>query len=60
MAYKSNRRREDEDVDEGFEDLSSTALHDIHYGHLNHGFDEETNRDDDYFNPVSQNNQTRT
>lgn len=55
MAYKSNRRREDADVDEGFEDLSSTALHDIHYGHLNQGFEEETSRDDDDFNPVSQN-----
>ena len=44
---------EDEDVDEGFEDLSSSALHDIHYGHLNQGFEEEPSQEDDYFNPVS-------
>ena len=53
MAYKSQRRIEDEDVDEGFEDLSSSALHDIHYGHLNQGFEEEPSQEDDYFNPVS-------
>ena len=53
MAYKSKRRMEDEAVDEGFEDLSSSALHDIHYGHLNQGFEEESSREDDYFNPVS-------
>lgn len=53
MACKSKRRVEDEEADEGFEDLSSSALHDIHYGHLNQGFEEETSGENDYFNPVS-------
>ena len=53
MAYKSKRSLEDEDVDEGFEDLSSSALHDIHSGHLNPGFDYDTGMKDDHFNPVS-------
>ena len=61
MAYKSNARKEDEEVDEGFEDLSSSALHDIHYGHINQGFEEETSRSrtDDEFNPVRQKTNNR-
>lgn len=56
MAYKSNKKKQDEEADEGFEDLSSSALHEIRYGHLNQGFvEEETSRDDDDdVNPVSQ------
>lgn len=53
MAYKSNARKEDEDIDEGFEDLSSSALHDIHYGHVNQGFNGATSTDGDDLHPVS-------
>ena len=56
MAYKSNARKEDEDIDEGFEDLSSSALHDIHYGHINQGFNGATSTDGDDLHPVSPNN----
>ncbi|KAJ7375343.1 detection of nodal flow [Desmophyllum pertusum] len=45
-------KKDDEDVDEGFEDLSSSALHDIHYGHLNQGFEDEISRDEDDLNPA--------
>ena len=53
MAYKSNVRKEDEDIDEGFEDLSSSALHDIHYGHINQGFNGAASADGDDLHPVS-------
>ena len=53
MAYKSNARKEDEDIDEGFEDLSSSALHDIHYGHINQGFNGAASSDGDDLHPVS-------
>ena len=53
MAYKSNARKEDEDIDEGFEDLSSSALHDIHYGHINQGFNGAASADGDDLHPVS-------
>ena len=55
MACKSQARKEDEDEDEGFEDLSSSALHQIHYGHMNEGFEDESTRADDDLEPVCQN-----
>ena len=54
MAYKSNIKKEDEEADEGFEDLSSSALHEIHYGHINQGYEEESRKDIANVNPVSQ------
>ena len=54
-AWKSQTRKEDEDVDEGFEDLSSSGLHEIHYGHMNEGFEEETTRTEQDLDPVSNN-----
>ena len=53
MACKSQTRKENGDQDEGFEDLSSSALHEIHYGHINQGFEEEPPRDEDELDPVS-------
>ena len=52
MACKSQSRKEDEDVDEGFEDLSSSALHEIHYGRMNEGFEDEPTRAEDDLDPV--------
>lgn len=54
MACKSQTKQEREEGDEGFEDLSSSALHEIHYGHLNQGFEEEAIRDE--VDPVSNKN----
>lgn len=51
MACKSQTKQVSEEGDEGFEDLSSSALHEIHYGHLNQGFEEEAIRDE--VDPVS-------
>jgi len=54
-ACKSRTRKEDEDADEGFEDLSTSALHEVHHGHLNRGFEEEITGVEDQLDPVSKN-----
>ena len=47
MARKSQTSEEDQETDEGFEDLSTSALHEIHYGHLNHGFEDQSNKEEE-------------
>lgn len=39
MSHKTKSGKEDEDTDEGFEDLSTSDVNNIHYGYLNPGFD---------------------
>ena len=52
MARRSQVRKEEES-DEGFEDLSTSALHEIHYGHVNDGFNDESNKSENDLDPVS-------
>ena len=52
MARRSKVRKE-EDSDEGFEDLSTSAVHEIHHGHLNEGFKDESIRSENDLDPVS-------
>ena len=52
MARRSQVRKEEES-DEGFEDLSTSALHEIHYGHVNEGFKDESSRSENDLDPVS-------
>ena len=52
MARRSQVRKEEES-DEGFEDLSTSALHEIHYGHVHEGFKDESSRLENDLDPVS-------
>ena len=52
MARRSQVRKEEES-DEGFEDLSTSALHEIHYGHVHEGFKDESSRSENDLDPVS-------
>lgn len=44
MSHKTKSGKEDEDTDEGFEDLSTSDVNNIHYGYLNPGFDGQTTK----------------
>lgn len=44
MSLKRKSSKEDEDTDEGFEDLSTSDVNNIHYGYLNPGFDGQTTK----------------
>ena len=52
MARRSQVRK-GEESDEGFEDLSTSALHEIHYGHVNEGLKDESSRSENDLDPVS-------
>ena len=45
MCHKTKSSKEDEDTEEGFEDLSTSDVNNIHHGYLNPGFDGQTTKE---------------